>query len=133
MDAFELAVAEDLSIGIIELEGAEQSDEGGTLGRSTGVCSTTFLVETSLVTDTNRVGIVVAGMGADHLLRAALMKLAVTSDVVVVAAAVPAFGPVHLVEKLERYMLVRAACRTMNDYKINTTHDVYSLMFIVYR
>ncbi len=116
MDAFELAVAEDLGIGIIELQGAEQCDKGGTLRRSTSISGTTFLVEASLVTNTNRVGIVVAGVGADHLFRTALMELAVTSDVVVVATAVPAFGSVHLVEKLERYMLVRAACSTMNYY-----------------
>lgn len=116
MDAFELTVAEDFGIGIIELQGSEQGDKGGTLGWSTGICSTTFLVETALVTNTDRVGIVVAGMSPDHLFRTALMELAVTSDVVVVAAAIPAFGPVHLVEQVERYMLVRAACRTMNYY-----------------
>lgn len=101
MDAFELAVAEDLGIGIIELQGSEQGDKCGTLGRSTGICSTTFLVEAALVTNTNRVGIIVAGMSPDHLLRTTLMELAIASDVVVVAAAVPAFGSMHLVEELE--------------------------------
>lgn len=101
MDAFKLAVAEDLGIGIIELQGAEQGDKGCTLSRGTGVCSTTFLVETSLVANTNRVGIVVAGVSTDHLFWSALMKLTVTGDVVVVAAAIPAFGTVHLVKKLE--------------------------------
>lgn len=124
MDAFELAVAEDLGIGIIELQGSEQGDKSGTLGRSTGVSGSAFLVEASLVTDTNRVGIVVAGMSSDHLFRTALMELTIASDVVVVATAVPAFGSVHLVEKLERYMLVRAACCTMNYYKINSSHTI---------
>ena len=37
MDAFELAVADDFGIGVIELQRAEQGDEGCTLGRGTGV------------------------------------------------------------------------------------------------
>ena len=98
MDAFELAVAEDLGIGIIELQGSEQSDKGGTLGRSTGVGSTAFLVETSLITNTNGMGIVVASMSADHLFGTAEVELTIAGDVVVVAAAFPAFGLVHLVE-----------------------------------
>ena len=101
MDAFELAVAEDLGIRVVELQRSEQSDKGGTLGWSTGIGSTAFLVETALITETNRVGIVMPGMGSDHLLRTAQMKLTVTSDVVVVAASVPAFGSMHLVEQLQ--------------------------------
>ena len=54
------------------------------------------------------------GMGADHLFWAALMELAITSDVIVVATAVPAFGTVHVVEHLEGQMLVRPRGRTVN-------------------
>ena len=101
MNTFEFTVAHDLGIRVVELQRSEQGDKGSTLGWSTGVSGAAFLVEASLVTNTNRVGIVVAGVSADHLLWTALMKLAITSDVVVVAAAVPAFGSVHLVEQLE--------------------------------
>ena len=115
MDAFELAVAEDFGIGIIELQGSEQGDEGSSLGRSTSVGSTAFLVEASLVTNSNRVGVVMPGMGSDHLFRTAQMELTVASDVVVVAAAVPAFGTVHLVEQFEGQMLARTRGGTVND------------------
>ena len=128
MDAFELAVTEDLSIRAVELQGSEQSDKGGTLGRSTGVGSTTFLVETSLVTNTNRVGIVMPGMSSDHLLRTAQMELTVTSDVVVVATAIPAFGPMHLVEHLRRYMLVRPRSGAVNYYQIYSSHNSSELI-----
>ena len=124
MDAFELTVAEDLGIGIIELQRSEKSDEGGTLGWSTSISGSAFLVETALVTDADGVGVVVTGVSSDHLLRTTLMELTVTGDVVVVAAAIPAFGSVHLVEKLERYMLVRATCSTVNYYKINSSHTI---------
>ena len=98
MDAFEFTVTEDFGIGVIDLQGSEQGDEGCTLGRGTGVFSTTFLVETTLVADSDGVGIVMPGVSTDHLLGAAEMQLSVAGDVVVVAAAFPAFGLVHLVE-----------------------------------
>ena len=66
MDAFEFTVAEDLGIGVIDLQRAEQGDESSTLLRGTGVFWTTFFVEPAFVTDTNRVGVVVAGMSTDH-------------------------------------------------------------------
>jgi hypothetical protein len=43
------------------------------------------------------------------------VELAITGDVVVVAAAVPSLSTVHLVEHLERQMLVRARGCTVND------------------
>ena len=107
VDAFEFTVADDFSIGVIELQRAEQGDESCTLGRGAGVGSTAMFVETALVTDADRVGVVMPGVSADHLFRATDVKLAITGDVVVVATAVPAFGTVHLVKELERQMFVR--------------------------
>ena len=125
MDAFEFAVAYDLGIWVVDLQRAEQGDEGGTLGWGSGVGGTAFLVETTLVADANGVGIVVAGMGADHLFGAAEMQLSGTGDVVVVAAAFPAFGLVHLVEHPQCQMLVGAARRAVNDNQINSTHNSF--------
>ena len=98
MDALQFAVADDLGIGIVLLQGAEQREESFFLSRSAGVGGAAFLVETALVADTDGMGVVVAGMGADHLFGAAEVQLSVAGDVVVVAAAFPAFGLVHLVE-----------------------------------
>ena len=122
MDAFEFTVAEDLGIGVIDLQRAEQGDESSTLLRGTGVFWTTFFVEPAFVTDTNRVGVVVAGMSTDHLFRTPDVELAVTGNIVVVATAVPTFGTVHLVELFERYTLVRPRSRTVNYYKIYSSH-----------
>ena len=44
VDTFEFAVAHNLGIGVIDLQGAEQSDEGGTLLGGTGVGRTPMLV-----------------------------------------------------------------------------------------
>ena len=116
MDSFEFAMAHDFGIGVVDLQRAEQGDECCTLSRGTGIGRATTVIETALVTDTNGVGIVMPGMGSDHLFGAADVELAITGDVVVVATAVPAFGTVHLVEQLERQMLVRAGGCTV-DYK----------------
>ena len=98
MDAFQFAVADDLGVGIVLLQREEQREESFFLGRGAGVGGAAFLVETALVADADGVGVVVAGMGADHLFWTAKVELAVAGDVVVVAAAFPAFGLVHLVE-----------------------------------
>ena len=66
MDAFEFAMADDLGIGIVLLQRAEQREEGLLLGRSAGVGGAATVVEASLVTDAYGVGVVVAGVGTDH-------------------------------------------------------------------
>jgi hypothetical protein len=72
-------------------------------------------------------GIVVPGVSADHFFGAADVELAITGNVVVVAATVPAFGTVHVVEHLEREMLVRPRGRTVNNKQIYSTHIRHDL------
>ena len=124
VDALQFAVADDLGIGIVLLQGAEQREEGLLLGRGAGVGGAATFVEASLVADADGVGVVVAGVGADHLLGTAEMQLSVAGDVVVVAAALPAAGLVHLVEHLQRQVLVRSARRAVNDNQIYFSHFV---------
>lgn len=93
------------------------------MGWGTGVFRTTSVIKTAFVTDTNGVGIVVAGVSSDHLFGAADVELAITGNVVVVAAAIPAFGTVHLVELLERYTLIRPRGRTVNYNQIYSSHS----------
>ena len=108
VDALQFTVADDLGIGIVLLQRTEQRVEGQLLGGSPGVGRTALLVEAPLVADADGVGVVVAGVCADHLFGAAEVELAVAGDVVVVAAAHPAAGLVHLVELLHRNVLVRS-------------------------
>ena len=61
-------------------------------------------------------------MSADHLFGAAEVELSVAGDVIVIAAAFPAFGLVHLVEHPQCQVLVGAARRTVNDNKIYSSH-----------
>ena len=115
MDALQLTVAHDFGFGEVRLQGDEQRVEGQLLGGRAGVGRTALLVEAPLVADADGVGVVVAGVCADHLFGAAEVELAVAGDVVVVAAALPAAGLVHLVELLHRDVLVGAARRAVND------------------
>ena len=51
MVAFEFTVAHDLGIGVVDLQGAEQSDESSSLGRGQGIGLMAFLIQASLVAD----------------------------------------------------------------------------------
>ena len=127
MDSLELPMAYDFGIGVIDFQRAEQGDEGCTLSRGAGVGRATTVIETALVTDADGMGIVMPGVSTDHLFWAADVELAVAGDVVVVAAAVPAFGTVHVVEHLESDVLVRAGGCTVNNKQIYSTHSRHDL------
>ena len=114
VDAFEFTVAHDLCIRIVLFQRDEQRVEGELLSRGAGVGGTAMGIKTTLVADADGVGIIVAGVGADHLLRTTEVQLSVAGDVVMVAAALPAFGFVHLVEPFQRNMLVRPRGRAVN-------------------
>ena len=55
-------MTDNLSIGIVYLQGTQQGDEGCTLLRSARVFRIAFLIKSAFITDTDGVGIVVAGM-----------------------------------------------------------------------
>jgi len=99
VDVGEVAMADDFCIGIVLFQRDKQRVESKLLGWGAGVGGAALLVEASLIADADGVGVVVAGMGADHLFGTAKVQLSVAGDVVVVAAALPATGFVHLVEQ----------------------------------
>ena len=116
MDAFEFTVAHDLGIGVVDLQGAEQGDEGGSLGRRPGVGGAAFLIEATFVADADAVGIVMAGMHADLVLITGLEDLTILFDVIVVADAFSVeSGIVTLPEHIDGKTLVSAGGRTMDD------------------
>ena len=108
-------MADNLSIGIVLFQRDKQCVESELLGWCPGVVGTSLLIETALVADADGVGIIMPGVGTDHLLRTAEVQLSVAGDVVVVAAALPATCLVHLVELLHGDVLVRSRCRAVND------------------
>lgn len=87
-------MTEDDGIGVVDLQTGQHGMQGSFLCRGTGVGRASFFVKTSLVADTDAVGVVVAGMGTNGLLTPTGMDPAITGNVVVVAYAVVAFGTV---------------------------------------
>ena len=78
-------MAKNLGIGVIGLQSTQQGDEGLLLGRSTGVVGLALGIETSLIANANRVGVVAEGMSSNHILGAAFMEFAILRDVIMVA------------------------------------------------
>ena len=120
-------MADNLSIGIVLFQRDKQRVESELLGWCPGVVGTSLLIETALVADADGVGIIMPGVGTDHLLRTAEVQLSVAGDVVMVAAALPAFGFVHLVEPFHGDVLVRSAPCTVNDNQIYSSHGCQDL------
>ena len=127
MNTFELIVADNLGIRIVLFQRDEQCVESELLGRCAGVGGAAFLIEATLVADADGVGIIMPGVGTDHLLGTAEVQLSVAGDVVVVAAALPAFGFVHLVEPFHGNVLVRSRGRAVNDNQIYSSHSSYRI------
>ena len=85
MDIGQVAVAEDLSIGMLFLQATQQCEQRMFLHGRAGVGRITLLVETTFVADAERVPVVAFGMGTDQILVARLVGLAIAGDVIVVA------------------------------------------------
>ena len=85
LDPGKVAMAKNLGIGVIGLQSTQQGDEGLLLGRSTGVVGLALGIETSLIANANRVGVVAEGMSSNHILGAAFMEFAILRDVIMVA------------------------------------------------
>ena len=123
MDAFELAMPHDLGIGIVDLQGAEQGDEGCTLGRSAGVGRTALSIQSAFIADADGVGIIVAGVHTHLFFCASLIDLAIALNVIVVADAFAMeAGIVAATEHFDGKPLVAARSRTVNNNQINLSH-----------
>lgn len=108
-------MTKDLGIGIVDLQAAEQCDQSMLLSGGTGIGGIAVGIEASFVADSNAVGIVVAGMGSNHILGAALVHLAILGDVVVVADGFEAAGFVTGFEGFHREVLCNLGCGAMKD------------------
>ena len=96
--------------------------EGGFLSLSASVGLTTLLIETTFVTNTNGVLIVVACMGTDEILMAGLIDRSITGDVIMIAGE-PEAGVVTGNEVLDGEPTVSASGAAVDDDEIYLTHD----------
>ena len=71
-------MAKNLGIGVIGLQSPKQGDKGMLLGRGTGVAGFALGIETSLIANANRVGVVATGMGSNQILATIITTIAGT-------------------------------------------------------
>ena len=120
-------MTEDLGLGVVLLQGTEQGGHGCLLEVGTGVGGIAALVEAALVADAEAVGVVPLGMGTGLVLGATDMQMAVTGDVVVVAAAVEAPCTVAGIEGFKWERSVATCGRAVNDNPIDRSHGLLFL------
>lgn len=84
---WEVAMTEDLGIGIVVQQAAEQGLHGVLLSWGTGIVGFALLIETAFVADAYRMGIVSAGVSTNLFLWATAVYLTILCDVVVIADA----------------------------------------------
>ena len=122
VDVGQIAVADDLSLGVGQLQTLQEVVEGGLLRRCTGILVATLRVETTFVTDANGVLVVVAGMGSSHFLRTTEMDFSIAGYIVVVAATGIAFGSMTAVEVFEAEGLITARCAAVQHDQLHFEH-----------
>ena len=116
----EVTMAQDLGIGIVEGETVEEVFQRFLLGWSASVGRLTFLVETTLVADSDAVGVVVAGVSPHLVFWTAGIDHAILRNVIVVTDGAETTGLVAGFGLLRIYHLqlcmqkeLRTAVRTV--------------------
>jgi len=122
VDAWEVVVAEDASIGMGFLQATEQAQQGAFLAGRAGIGSFPMLVEAAFVADTERMTVVANGVGTDQLLMARLVDMSVAGDVVVVTRESESFR-VTADEGCHGKVTVAARGTAVDDNHINASHD----------
>ena len=112
----QVVMTDNHGFGISSVQFLKESSHSSLLSLGAGVGGLTADVETALVADAYRVGIVVLAVGTDHPFRTAWLYRSVTTDHVVVAyAEVKSSLAMPCIDLSDRGGLVRPHCRTMND------------------
>ena len=99
---WEVTMAEDLGIGIVVQQAAEQGLHGVLLSWGTGIVGFALLIETAFVADAYRMGIVSAGVSTNLFLWATAVYLTILRDVEVIADALETSAQMAGLEILQR-------------------------------
>ena len=112
----QVAVTDNHGFGVSSVQFLEQFSHGSLLSLGAGVSGLAADIESTLVADADRVGIVVLAVGTDHPFRTAWLYSSVTTDHVVIAdTELPALTAMPRIYLSGRTCLVRPHCRTMNN------------------
>ena len=118
-DAGEVAVTEDLGIGEVDAEAAEQFFHGDLLSFGAGVGRTTIGIQTTLVTDADGAAVVRSGM-RPHLQETTMLRhRSVTADIEVIANGTEATSLVVAHHLLHGITSITPRGRTMEHEEAN--------------
>ena len=115
MDVGEVAVADDLGLGVRPLEILQQKPEGCLLFGSTGVVVAPFVVDATDIADTDGMLVVVAYVGSGILLVTAFVDAAILVDDPVVAYHGPVLGFVTAVDVFDSPFPAGSRGRAVDD------------------
>jgi hypothetical protein len=127
--AREVTMAEDVGVGIVCPQTAQQGMKGGFLFTGPGVSGKTLGCQAALVADADAVLVVMAGMGTGEVLVTGVIDMAVLGDVIVVAGETET-GIVAGDEVLNGEPTVAARGAAVNDDQINSPHSSSLLVFL---
>ena len=128
-DIRQVAMAQDLGIGIIHAQAMQQFLHRHFLCQCTSVGGMAVRVESALIADTYGVGVVVAGMSPCDALRPAGIEGAVLGDVIVIADGVEAAGLMTGFQLFNSEVLVHSRGAAMHHNQIDVSHDIRFLLF----
>ena len=131
-DIRQVAVAQDLGIGIIHAQAMQQFLHRHFLCQGTGVGGMAVRVESALIADTYGVGVVVAGMSPCDALRPAGIEGAVLGDVIVIADGVEATCLMTGFQLFNSEVLVHSRGAAMHHNQIDVSHDIRFLLFYLF-
>ena len=128
-DIRQVAMAQDLGIGIIHAQAMQQFLHRHFLCQCTSVGGMAVRVESALIADTYGVGVVVAGMSPCDALRPAGIEGAVLGDVIVIADGVEAACLMTGFQLFNSEVLVHSRGAAMHHNQIDVSHDIRFLLF----
>ena len=131
-DIRQVAMAQDLGIGIIHAQAMQQFLHRHLLGQGTGVGGMAVRVESALIADTYGVGVVVAGMSPCDALRPAGIEGAVLGDVIVIADGVEAACLMTGFQLFNSEVLVHSRGAAMHHNQIDVSHDIRFFTFLLF-
>lgn len=110
----QIAVAQYLCIRIGEAEALQKRIQSLILGWSARIGRLAVLVETSLITDADAVGIVMTGMGSDFRFRTTRIYHTILRDVIMIADTLETAGKMAGLQLLECEILSHSRGRTVD-------------------
>ena len=127
----EVAMAQDLGIGIVEGETVEEVFQRFLLGWSASVGRLAFLVETTLVADSDAVGVVVAGVSTHLGFWTAGIDHAILRNVIVVTDGAETTGLVAGFQGFYREVLVYTCGTAMYHNQIDFSLILHGFLWII--